>query len=104
MPTPGDTPLDSSVLKKVDEALLWWTNVRKASKSCLDGATSNPTTVSLRQQMHGKLSEMFNAQVQLERIRMFGQGNVGEIKTILNTFVTDLVQVQEMIKGIQAMT
>ena len=48
--------------------------------------------------------EMFNAQVQLERIRMFGQGNVGEIKTILNTFVTDLVQVQEMIKGIQAMT
>ena len=88
------------MLKKVDDALGWWANVGKAPKSCLDGSTSNPTTVSLRPQVHGKPGEMFNAQAQLERFRMFGQGNVGEIKTIVNTFVTDLVQVQEMIKKI----
>lgn len=104
MPALSDPPVDPTVLKKVDEALVWWQNARKAARSVLEGTTSNSSTASLRQQMHGKLGEMFNLQVQLEKIRMFQTGNASEIKNNLNAFVKDLVLIQDMIKGIQAMT
>lgn len=106
MPMPlasSDTPLDPSVLKKVDDSLVWWGNVRKQAKSVMDATASNCAAAPLRQQLQTKLQDMFQGQVQLERIKMFG-GHMSEIKGILNTFLKELAAIHDILKGMTAMT
>ena len=54
--------------------------------------------------MQQKLKDMFAWQTQLEEMKMFGTaGNSQNVKALLSNFASGLVQIQESIRGLQAM-
>lgn len=103
MPEFGHNDLPQSVLSKVDDALNWWGKAKEASRKAMRTQFSTGPGLELKKQCQNKLSQMFEWSAQLEQMKLMKTGDLQQAKTVMGNFAKGLLEIQDLLKALQAM-
>ena len=95
--------LPASVLSKIDDAWNWWAKARECARKALSSNSTSSAGLELKKQCQNKISQMFNWASQLDQMKFQRVGDLQQAKTLLQNFAKGLVEIQDLLKGLQAM-
>ena len=102
-PEPGMLPdLDTRLLDRIDQALTWLAQAKHATYR-LKTSTSD-TWQSLKRQLDEKWTQLLPLQSQLETFKLANKGGVTQVKSVLQSAASKLLETQELLKGLVALS
>jgi len=102
-PDPTMLPLlDPKLLERIDQALSWLAQAKQATYR-LKSSTSD-TWQGLKGQLDAKWTQLLPLQSQLETFKLANKGSVTQVKAVLQSAATKLLETQELLKGLVALS
>ncbi|CAE7537992.1 unnamed protein product [Symbiodinium sp. CCMP2592] len=102
-PEPGMLPeLDKKCIEKIDQALTWLMQLKQATYR-LNSSTSQ-TWQNLKRQLDEKWAQLLPLQSQLETFKLSNKGSLAQLKSVLTGAATKLLETQELLKGLVAVS
>ena len=101
----GPVALNASAMQKVEDALQWLykakNDARKALQAC---AGTGQGVQALKSALSSKVQEVLRFQLTLEEVKISGQGEFQETKALLSNTAKALMDTQELVRGLTAMS
>lgn len=80
----------------------WWHKAREAGRKQLSGTKAGQPAATLRSHLMTQAETMMGLQVRLESFKMFGHGDLTDIKDVLQKMAQGLLQFQETVRALGA--
>ena len=102
-PEPGMLPdLDKKCIERIDQALAWLMQLKQATYRLK--SSPSETWQNLKRQLDEKWAQLLPLQTQLETFKLSNKGSLAQVKSALTGAGTKLLETQELLKGLAALS